>query len=216
MRRFIIAVVIFLLVLQILASLVETGIYAGAKIVLDKNDLAYTKGWQYYFKWVVKPLSAGLALALGFFGLCSCLRRNADPHSGRPRRTFMTVLTIISTIMSVLWAIVVAYQVRDNDDTTVNAIINDSVANRGFVYPLGKGFSLKNKCDEAPFTLLDHGSTACKLLKAESGLAIGCLGLWGLTLIMSFFLCCSVRRAARGKRVSNIEAYSPTTTQFKY
>ncbi|KAJ2239303.1 hypothetical protein GGI13_008065, partial [Coemansia sp. RSA 455] len=56
------------------------------------------------------------------------------------------------------------------------------------------GFSLKNDCDASPFTLFDHGSTACKLLKTDSAVAFACLGLWAISLLFSGFLLCTVNR----------------------
>ncbi|KAJ1852705.1 hypothetical protein H4R99_002569 [Coemansia sp. RSA 1722] len=209
MRRFILFLVGLALLLLVAVSLVETAVYAGEKIFLDKYDLAYTKGWQYYFKWVVKPLSAVMAFSLVLPTLCSCC-------GGRGGRVYPAVLGFVSLVMTALWAVIVGYQVRNSDNTTADSIINNTLANNMFVYPLGEGFSLKNDCNAVPFTVIDNGSTACKLLKAESGLSIGCLGLWGLTFIFSTFLCCIVNRA-RNKRVSSGDVYaiSPQSAHHK-
>ncbi|KAJ1825996.1 hypothetical protein LPJ56_002405, partial [Coemansia sp. RSA 2599] len=201
------------LVLQVLASLVETAVYAGEKIFLDKYDLAYTKGWQYYFKWVIKPLSAVIAFSLLVPTLCSCCR-GPSSSTGRGGRVYPSVLGFLSLVMTALWAVIVGYQVRNTDNTTADSIINNTLANNMFVYPLGEGFSLKNDCNAVPFTMIDNGSTACKLLKAESGLSIGCLGLWGLTFIFSTLLCCIVRRTRQKHASSPIYAESPRETRF--
>ncbi|KAJ1893587.1 hypothetical protein LPJ66_005658 [Kickxella alabastrina] len=218
LRGFVITLVIVLLVLQALSSLFETGIYAGVQVFLDKNDLAYTKGWQYYFKWVVKPLSAVTALGLLISSMCSCCcggpKRSADIRGGR---TFPSVLGFFSLVLTALWAVVVAFQVRDTNATTVETIFNSSFVNQAFIYPLGKGFSLKNDCKASPFTLMEHGETACTLLKAETALTVVCLALWALTFIFSTLLCCIVRRTRRvNHATADFNAYSPTTPQFKH
>ncbi|KAJ1642198.1 hypothetical protein LPJ64_005935 [Coemansia asiatica] len=213
MRRFILFLVGLVLVLQVLASLVETAVYAGEKIFLDKYDLAYTKGWQYYFKWVIKPLSAAIAFSLLLPTLCSCCR-GPDRSKGRGH-VYPSILGFLSLVMTALWAVIVGYQVRNTDNTTANSIIHNTLANNMFVYPLGEGFSLKNNCNASPFTMIDNGSTACKLLKAESGLSIGCLGLWGLTFIFSTLLCCIVRRAHQKHVSDEVYALSPQSAHHQ-
>ncbi|KAJ2891896.1 hypothetical protein IWW38_003431 [Coemansia aciculifera] len=206
MRRCLLFLVFLVLALQALASLFETGLYAGEKVYLDHNDLAYTKGWLYYFKWVVKPLSAAVAILLGFSTVCSCIFGGPDRQTRQGGRAFPTVLLMASVVMTALWTVIGVYQSKNDDSTTVTAIINESIRSSFFVYPLGNGFSLKNDCSAIPFTLIDHGTTACKLLKAESAVAFACLGLWALSLLLAVFLLCSVRRGGRvypqGKTIS--------------
>ncbi|KAJ2487391.1 hypothetical protein IWW37_005251 [Coemansia sp. RSA 2050] len=204
MRRCLLFLVFIVLALQALASLFETGLYAGEKVFLDNNDLAYTKGWLYYFKWVVKPLSAAVAIFLSFSTVCSCIFGGPDKATRQGGRAFPITLSVFSVIMTALWAVICAYQMKDSDSTSTLAIINNSFANNMFVYPLGQGFSLKNDCDASPFTLIDHGSTACKLLKAESAVAFACLGLWALSFLFSTFLLCIV---SRGRAAMNHKAY---------
>ncbi|KAJ2159028.1 hypothetical protein GGF46_003320 [Coemansia sp. RSA 552] len=195
LRGFLLGLVLVLLGIQFLASLFETALYAGEKIYLDHNDLLYTKGWLYYFKWVVKPLSAVLALGLVLPTLCSCCCGGPDRRFGRGGKTYPSVLAFFSLALTALWAVIVGFQVRDNGNTTVSELVTSTV-NRGiFVYPLGDGFSLSNDCDAEPFPSIENGKTACKLLKAESAIAIVCLGLWGLSFLMSLFLLCVVRRS---------------------
>ncbi|KAJ2785005.1 hypothetical protein GGI15_002071 [Coemansia interrupta] len=204
-----------ILFLQALASIVETGIYIGEKVVLDHNHLAYSKGWLYYFKWVVKPLSASVAVSLFFSALCSCCCGGPDRVTGRGGRTFPMVMAFFSFVLTVLWAIIVGFMVHYSDETTGTAIVNNTIANQAFVYPLGKGFSLKNDCEAIPFTAMDHGTTACRLLLVESGISIVCLGLWAILFIFSFFLLCAVRRI-QNKHVSpTVEAFSPSAHHFK-
>ncbi|KAJ1887684.1 hypothetical protein GGH13_009937 [Coemansia sp. S155-1] len=194
MRRCLLFIVFLVLALQVLASLFETGLYAGEKVFLDNNDLMYTKGWLYYFKWVVKPLSAALAIFLSLSTVCSCIFGGPDKATRQGGRAFPITLGVFSVIMTALWAVICAYQMKDADSTSITAIINNSFAANNFVYPLGQGFSLKNDCDASPFTLFDHGSTACKLLKTDSAVAFACLGLWAISLLFSGFLLCTVNR----------------------
>ncbi|KAI9500460.1 hypothetical protein GGI25_006048 [Coemansia spiralis] len=195
LRGFVLTLVFFILALQVLASLFETALYAGEKVFLDHNNLAYTKGWLYYFKWVVKPLSAFIAIVMLVSTMCSCCCGGSRRYgSGRVSSKFGSVLGFFSLIFTVLWAIIVGFQVRNSNKTVVQYVVSSITNSASIVYPLGDGFSFKNDCKNVPFTLVDHGETACKLLKAESAVAIACLGLWALTLIMSFFLCCIARR----------------------
>ncbi|KAJ2057296.1 hypothetical protein GGI17_005730 [Coemansia sp. S146] len=194
MRRCLLFIVFLVLALQVLASLFETGLYAGEKVFLDNNDLMYTKGWLYYFKWVVKPLSAALAIFLSLSTVCSCIFGGPDKQTRQGGRAFPITLGVLSVIMTALWAVICAYLMKDEESTSITAIINNSVAANSFVYPLGQGFSLKNDCDASPFTLFDHGSTACKLLKVESAVAFACLGLWAISFLFSGFLLCTVNR----------------------
>ncbi|KAJ2357074.1 hypothetical protein IWW50_002193 [Coemansia erecta] len=190
LRGFLLTIVLVVLAVQFLASLFETALYAGEKIYLDQNDLLYTKGWLYIFKWVVKPLSAAIALALVIPAMCSCC------CGGRVGggKTFPGVLSFFSLVLTALWAVIVGFQLRNSERTTVTMLVDNTIANGVFVYPLGDGFSFKNDCEAPPFTSVDHGKTVCRLLTAESGIAIVCLGLWGLSLILSLFLHCVVRR----------------------
>ncbi|KAJ2504326.1 hypothetical protein GGF44_003778 [Coemansia sp. RSA 1694] len=197
MRRCLLFLVFVVLALQALASLLETGLYAGEKVYLDNNDLAYTKGWLYYFKWVVKPLSAALAIFLSFSTVCSCIFGGPDKQTRQGGRAFPITLGVVSVVMTALWAVICAYLMKDDDSTTVTAIINNSISAQYFVYPLGQGFSLKNDCSASPFTLIEHGSTACTLLKVESAVAFACLGLWAISILFSAFLVCAVRRGGR-------------------
>ncbi|KAJ2001230.1 hypothetical protein GGI04_000626 [Coemansia thaxteri] len=185
-------VVFFVLVAQVLASLFETGFYAAEKVYMDNNDLFYTKGWQYYFKWVVKPLSAVMAIFLLVSTLCSCVFGGPDRRTRQGGRGFPGALGVVSAVLVALWTVICVYQMRDG--STVTSIVNTSVSSGMFVYPLGQGFSLKNDCNASPFTLVEHGTTACQLLKAESAVAFACLGLWALTLVLSTLLCCIVGR----------------------
>ncbi|KAJ1956251.1 hypothetical protein EC988_001448 [Linderina pennispora] len=207
LRGFLLTLVFSLLALQVISSLFETGLYAAEKIYFDQNDLTYTKGWLYYFKWVVKCLSLGVALVLLVGSLCSCCC-GGPKNSGSGGRRFPRALGFFSLILTALWAVVVAFQVRNNDKTNVTSIISTSIQAQKFVYPLGDGFSLKNDCSAYPFTSIDHGTTACKLLLAESAVAIACLGLWALTLIFSFFLCCTVSRTQK-KNVQQVAWAQP-------
>ncbi|KAJ2298269.1 hypothetical protein IWW55_004521 [Coemansia sp. RSA 2706] len=200
-RGLILTLVLVLLVLQFLASLFETALYAGEKIYFDHNDLLYTRGWLYYFKWVVKPLSAALALGLVLPTLCSCCCGGPDRRFGTGGKAFPSMLAFFSVVLTALWAVIVGFQLRNDEHTTVSTLFNNTVSSGVFVYPLGDGFSLKNNCDAPPFPQIDHGKTACRLLKAESGMAIACLGLWALTFLMSVFLFCTVRRGNKIKPV---------------
>ncbi|KAJ2079422.1 hypothetical protein H4R24_003787 [Coemansia sp. RSA 988] len=194
LRGLVLTIVVVVLVLQFLASLFETALYAGEKIYLDNNDLAYTKGWLYNFKWAIKPISTVVALGLVLPAMCSCCCGGPDRRFGTGGRVFPSVLTFFSLVLTALWAVIVGYQVRNDDKTQLAVLVSDTI-NRGmFVYPLGDGFSLKNDCGKAPFALMDHGETACKLLKAETAMSIVCLSLWALTLVLSMFLFCIVRR----------------------
>ncbi|KAJ2614095.1 hypothetical protein H4S08_001873 [Coemansia sp. RSA 1365] len=195
LRGFVLTVVVVLLTLQFLASLFETALYAGEKIYMDKNDLIYTKGWLYNFKWAIKPISAVVALGLVLPAMCSCCCGGPDRRFGTGGRVFPSVLAFFSVALTALWAVIVGFQVRNNDKTlmkTLADIINDEGK---LSYPLGDGFSLKNDCGTVPFTMVDHGTTVCKLLKAESAISIVCLGLWAVTLLLSMFLFCIVRRS---------------------
>ncbi|KAJ1727445.1 hypothetical protein LPJ61_004564 [Coemansia biformis] len=186
--------VVVLLLLQFLCSLFETALYAGEKVYFDNNDLLYTKGWLYYFKWVIKPLSAAIALGLVLPAICSCCCGGSSGRFGTGGRVFPSVLAFFSLALTVLWAIIVGFQTRNSDRTTVGFIIGSSIAGGQFVYPLGDGFSLKNDCNAPPFTTVDHGTTACGLLKAESAVSIVCMGLWAIMLLISATLFCCVRR----------------------
>ncbi|KAJ2741090.1 hypothetical protein GGI20_005431 [Coemansia sp. BCRC 34301] len=197
MRKCLLFCVFLILALQAVASLFETGLYAGEKVFLDNNDLMYTKGWLYYYKWVVKPLSAGLAIFLAFSTVCSCIFGGPDKQTRQGGRAFPITLGVVSVVLTALWAVICAYLMKDDDRTTVTGIINDSVSAQQFVYPLGHGFSLKNDCKASPFTLFEHGETACTLLKVESAVAFACLGLWVLSFLFSGFLLCSVHRSGR-------------------
>ncbi|KAJ2401097.1 hypothetical protein GGI23_001617 [Coemansia sp. RSA 2559] len=200
LRGLVLTLVFICMALQALTSLFETALYAGEKVYLDHNDLWYTKGWLYYFKWVVKPLSAGIALVMILSTMCACCCGGGRKSiTGRASTKFAGFLGFISLVMSVLWGIIVGFQVRNNNRTIVQVVVSSFTSTATLVYPLGDGFSFKNKCNEAPFTLVDKGETACKLLKAESAVAIVCFGLWLLTLIFSFFLCCIARRRAVDK-----------------
>ncbi|KAJ1839733.1 hypothetical protein LPJ70_004945 [Coemansia sp. RSA 2708] len=201
-RGFLLTLVLLLLALQFLASLFETALYAGEKIYFDHNDLLYTRGWLYYFKWVVKPLSGVLALGLVLPTLCACCCGGPDRRFGTGGKGFPSVLAFFSVVLTGLWAVIVGFQLRNNEHTTVSTLVSNTVSSGVFVYPLGDGFSLKNDCDAAPFPQIDHGKTACRLLKAESGMAIGCLGLWALTFLMSLFLLCNARRTSKIKPIA--------------
>ncbi|KAJ2547928.1 hypothetical protein EV175_005030 [Coemansia sp. RSA 1933] len=195
LRGFVLTLVFLCVGLQALASLFETAMYAGEKVYLDHNDFWYTKGWLYYFKWVVKPLSAAIALVLLLSTMCACCCGGGRASiTGRASTKFASFLGFLSLVMSVLWGIIVGFLARNNNKTIVQVVISSLTNNATIEFPLGEGFSFKNQCDQSPFTLVDKGETACKLLKADSAVAIVCFGLWLLTLVFSFFLCCIARR----------------------
>ncbi|KAJ2497656.1 hypothetical protein GGH96_004945 [Coemansia sp. RSA 1972] len=201
LRGFVLTLVLILLVLQFLASLFETALYAGEKIYMDQNDLLYTKGWLYFFKWVVKPLSAAIALSLVIPAMCSCCCGGPSRRSAGGK-TFPGVLMFFSLVLTALWAVIVGFQVRNNDRTTVSVLVDNTIAQGMFVYPLGDGFSFKNDCNAPPFSSMDRGTTVCRLLTAESAIAVVCLALWALAFLMSLFLHCIVRRnSAKGVSV---------------
>ncbi|KAJ2826662.1 hypothetical protein FBU31_003387, partial [Coemansia sp. 'formosensis'] len=150
------------------------------------------------------PLSAALAIFLSFSTVCSCIFGGPDKATRQGGRAFPITLGVFSAIMTALWAVICAYQMKDTDSTSATAIINNTISNNSFVYPLGQGFSLKNDCNAIPFTLYDHGSTACKLLKTESAVAFACLGLWALSFLFSAFLLCTVNS---GRVAKNHKAY---------
>ncbi|KAJ2779781.1 hypothetical protein H4R18_003809 [Coemansia javaensis] len=206
LRGCLLGLVILLLLAQFLASVAETAVYAGEKVYLDNNNLLYTKGWFYNYKWVVKPLSAVVALGLVLPAICSCCCGGPDRRFGTGGRVFPSVLTFFSLALTALWAVVVGYQQRNGDSTLVNNLISQTISSGQFVYPLGTGFSLKNDCNAPPFTVMDHGTTVCALLKAETAVAIVCLGIWGLTLLLALFLFCFVRR----RKVSPLADAKPT------
>ncbi|KAJ2683332.1 hypothetical protein H4R19_007011, partial [Coemansia spiralis] len=182
--------VVLLLLAQFLSSLAETALYAGEKVYFDNNDILYTKGWLYNFKWAVKPLSAVLSLSLVLPALCSCCRPNQSQGCGTGGKVFPSVLAFISLVMTALWAVIVGYQESNSERTTVGFLINSSIAGGQFVYPMGYGFSLKNDCNSPFFTQVDHGTTACGLLKADSALSIVCMGIWAVLLLTSLTLFC--------------------------
>ncbi|KAJ1961150.1 hypothetical protein GGI12_003411 [Dipsacomyces acuminosporus] len=194
LRGFLLTIVFLLLALQLLASLFETGLYAGEKIFLENNNLLYTRGWLFYYKWVVKPLSAFAALVLLIVNTCSCCCGGPNRKTGKGGRSYPSTLGFVSLVLTALWAVIVGFQLRHSDSTTVSTIVDNTIRQRMFIYPLGDGFSLNNDCNASPFTLVESGTTACKLLKAESGVAIGCMGLWALTFVFSLLVCCTVRR----------------------
>ncbi|KAJ1940591.1 hypothetical protein FBU59_003766, partial [Linderina macrospora] len=104
LRGFLLTLVFLFLTLQVLASLFETGLYAAEKIYFDKYDLTYTRGWLYYFKWVVKCLSLGVALVLTIGSLCSCCC-GGPKRNGAGGRSFPRALGFFSFILTGLWAV---------------------------------------------------------------------------------------------------------------
>ncbi|KAJ1740489.1 hypothetical protein LPJ78_004371 [Coemansia sp. RSA 989] len=197
LRGCLLTLVAVLLVLQFLASLFETALYAGEKIYFDHNNLLYTRGWLYYFKWVIKPLSAALALSLVLQTLCSCCCGGPSKRTGRGGKGYPSILAFCSIVMTALWAVIVGFQLRNDGNTTVSVLVDNTITSGVFVYPLGDGFSLRNDCSASPFTLIEHGKTACRLLLAESGIAIVCLGLWALSFLFALFLFCVVSRKSK-------------------
>ncbi|KAI8319623.1 hypothetical protein GQ54DRAFT_30881 [Martensiomyces pterosporus] len=212
LRGFLLTIIFILLALQVIASLFETGLYAAEKIYLEDKSLAYSRGWLFYFKWVVKPLSAGVSLVLLIINMCSCCCGGPNRKTGRGGRTYPSVLGFFSLVLTGLWAVIVGFQLRNNDTTKASTLITSTIQARAFVYPLGEGFSLSNDCSAVPFTLIDFGTTACKLLKAESGVAIACLGLWALTFVFSLFVCCTVRRGKNQQPMT----FTPTNYPQRY
>lgn len=196
LRGCILFLVIALLLLQFLASLGLTGLYAAEKVYLDHRDLAYDQNWLYYFKWVVKPLSAAIALLMVLPTICSCI---CGSLKGKVTggMVYPSFLGFVSLAFSVLWGIIVGELARHSWRTTVHGMIKTTAFGHHAVYPLGQGFSLQNDCHQPPFTILMHGVRVCKLLKAESIVSIVAFAIWLLTLLASFGLCFIVRSNKR-------------------
>ncbi|KAJ1673604.1 hypothetical protein EV182_004911 [Spiromyces aspiralis] len=187
----------FALGLQFISSVGQIVIYAGNKIILDHEEIPYLKSWLYRYRWAVLPLSALLAAILFLLHICEmcvcCLRL------GRDGRTLTTILFSFSLIMAVLWAVLVGYSYKDAPiySDNFNSFAQEFITTRTFFFPLDTGISYKNDCNASPFTLINRGVDLCKLLTAESILAIVSLCLWGISLLGSImvFIAISMRKA---------------------
>ncbi|KAI7821131.1 hypothetical protein BX661DRAFT_188654 [Kickxella alabastrina] len=189
LRGFVDTVVIILTALLALISLSELGMFAGVQLIMIKRHLVYTRSWLYFFRWVVLALSICFSVRLMVYSwyLCRCGGRKRSMESSS-NRTFPYLFGLLSLILAPLWAVIVSFQVRGTDSTMVATAFNNFTSGQTIVFPLGKGFLLKDDCHASPFTQIEYGEITCSLLKASTIITIILLGLWTLSLIFAISL----------------------------
>ncbi|KAJ1901481.1 hypothetical protein LPJ66_000763 [Kickxella alabastrina] len=183
LRGFVDTVVIILTALLALISLSELGMFAGVQPIMIKRHLLYTRSWLYFFRWVILPLSICFSVRLMFYSwyLCRCGGRKRSMENSS-NRTFPYLLGLLSLILASLWTVIVSFQVRGTHLTMVATAFNNFISGQAIVFPLDKGFLLKDDCHASPFTQIEYGEITCSLLKANTTITIVILGLWTLSL----------------------------------
>lgn len=189
-------IVIALLALQFVASLGLTAFYAVEQIILANHHIEYSKGWLYYYKWVIKPTSAIVAcflcLTMVFRGLIAKIRSRLTHFISMP-----LMLTLMSLVFSGLWGVIFGFLITTHRQFDGDSVEGDDLQGGAITIPLGDGFSLQNNCHQKPFTLKDIGVKACMLLKAESITNLVCFGIWFVTFVCGIGLYVLHRRELR-------------------
>ncbi|KAJ1931969.1 hypothetical protein FBU59_006529 [Linderina macrospora] len=194
LRDFLFPIIITLLGLQTLLSAVQIGFYATDRIQYGRHSLRYITDWRTYYRWAV----LGSSLAIAFILMVASRRAPCgnDPYrkGWRRGRKYPAVVTVLSFLWTALWIVLAALQAFDHRQADYRKSHADAEDGSDFVFPLGQGFSLQNRCSLFPYTKVERGTTNCRLLRIESVLDIVAVTVWGLTFVSAVVLFFNKRR----------------------
>ncbi|KAJ1956252.1 hypothetical protein EC988_001449 [Linderina pennispora] len=201
LRTILYPIIITLLGVQTVLSAVQVGFYATDRIQYGRHSLRYYTDWRTYYRWAV----LGTSLAIAFFLMIASRRApfGNDPYrkGWRRGRTYPAVVSAFAFLWTALWIVIAALQAYDHRQSDYSRKKADSTDASDFVFPLGQGFSLQNKCETFPYPKVDRGKTVCRLLYIESVLDIVAVCVWGLVFVVAVALFF----ARRQKRTPSID-----------